>query len=211
MYYCTRAMPRINRVGRISRIAKQVRARHKLPLTKKRTKSLSALPAARSPRVSSPCVKQPPAISSPFSPLFSVCCIFSPFRESNRVVDCSAAKGKRTRRWRWGALVFVASASRKIPTTGNRPSCPATERRRPLDAYRRARGCPPLYCSRPCRLFSRRALPHRSSSTKSRRKRRAVAGTRTEKGRARTKPNEYDGRAQGARRRDSRGKGIVKW
>lgn len=94
MYYCTSAMSRINRVGRISRIAKQVRARHKLPLTKKRTKGLSALPAARSPRVSSPCVKQPPAIPSPFSPLFAVCCIFSPFRESNRVVDCSAAKGK---------------------------------------------------------------------------------------------------------------------
>lgn len=73
-----------------------------------------------------------------------------------------------------------------------------TKRRRPLDAYRRARGSPPLYCSRPCRPFSRRALPHgRSSSTKSRRKQRAVAGTRTEKGQARTKLNERDGRARG--------------
>lgn len=77
-----------------------------------------------------------------------------------------------------------------------------TKSRRPLDAYRRARGSPPLYCSRPCRPFSRRALPHGcSSSTKSRRKQKS-AGTRTEKGQA-NEAEQARWKGTGERKRNS--------
>lgn len=91
-----RDVSHINRAGRISRIAKQVRATQ-VALNEEKDEGsvcvyqlrdhLASTPPSLSP---SSCVKQPPAIP-PFS---SVCCIFSPFRGSNRVVDCSVAKGK---------------------------------------------------------------------------------------------------------------------
>lgn len=208
----------INRAGRISRIAKQVRATQVALNEEKDEGSVCVTSCAITSRLLLPpspssCVKQPPAIP-PFS---SVCCIFSPFRGSNRVVDCSAAKGKanedrdRARGGRGrGVGTRVSAGVHRLHVEKNShhrkstlASCnEETKSRRPLDAYRRARGSPPLYCSRSCHPFSRRTLPHGcSSSTKSRRKQKS--GRRNEDGKG-TSANEavrarWKGRQGGAK------------
>jgi hypothetical protein len=138
--------------------------------------------------------------------------IFSPFRGSNRVVDCSVAREKGNKDRDRDQLVLAAS--REIPTSGNRPSrlATGTEIERSgmggggfllPDAYRHARGSPSLYRSRSYRPFSRRTLPHgRSSRTKGRRKQgeSGVVGTRTkrdERERSRTSAVEGHERHEG--------------
>lgn len=123
--------PRINRVGRISRIAK--RATQVAPRRRKGRRVCLRYQLHDHLRV---CPFLPPcqtASGHSTPPSFSGRCIFSPFRGSNRVVDCSAAKEKAYEdrdEGEEGSLGRL-STSRKIPTTGNRLSrLPLTVRRR---------------------------------------------------------------------------------
>lgn len=103
--------------------------------------------------------------------------------------------------------MFIASTSRKIPTTGNRPSRPATKRRRVGDPSTLIVALEdlPLFIALVLAVPFRGA-PFHMAVLRARRaggSKRAVAETRTEKEQARTKPNERGGR--GARKRNSEG------
>lgn len=96
MYYCI--VRCLSYKSRISRIAKQVRATQVALNEEKDENSVCVTSCAIVSRLLFP---SPPSLSFAVcqtapghSPSSSVCCIFSLFRGSNRVVDCSAAKGK---------------------------------------------------------------------------------------------------------------------
>jgi len=141
--------------------------------------------------------------------------IFSPFRGSNRVVDCSVAREKGNKDRDRDQLVLAAS--REIPTSGNRPSRLATGTEIERSGMGGGRVPPPRRLSPRSRVslsLSLSLLPalfaaHPSTRSFFAHEGQEEAGrersrrNEDEKGRTRTKPNERGGRARAARRRDS--------